>query len=64
MLGKYSYMTMGAIGTALLCGSVYDYIHKKYLIKCYLLCNFQRVIFFVTHLYKAISQTTRFGNIM
>ncbi|XP_052265197.1 equilibrative nucleobase transporter 1-like isoform X9 [Dreissena polymorpha] len=31
MLGKYTYMTMGAIGTALLCGSVYDYIHKKYI---------------------------------
>ncbi|KAL4228682.1 hypothetical protein ACF0H5_011726 [Mactra antiquata] len=31
MLGIFSYMTMGAIGTALFCGFVYDYLRKCYM---------------------------------
>ncbi|XP_052804245.1 equilibrative nucleobase transporter 1-like isoform X2 [Mya arenaria] len=30
MLSTFSYMTMGAIGTALFCGFVYDYLRTKY----------------------------------
>lgn len=30
MLAIFSYMTMGALGTALFCGFTYDYQRKKY----------------------------------